>query len=86
MENVDSEDNQGLGVCIPSEKIELSRIMNADHRPIWLLNKIEWFQFERILEHTGFNEKGNNILFHSLLKLSHMFSIKIGRKVVAMLK
>ena len=51
--------------------------MNVDHWTKWLLKEIEWFQFEGILEHTYFHAKGANIIFHSSLKLFHMFSIII---------
>ena len=47
--------------------------MNVDHWMRWLHNEIEWFQFEVILEHESFNAKGDNILFHSLLKLFRIF-------------
>ena len=53
--------------------------MNLDHQPKCLLNEIEWFQLKGNLEHAAFHAKGNNILFNSLLKLSHMFSIIIWK-------
>ena len=66
---------------MPSEKIELSQIINVDHLSIWILNEIEWFQLEGILEHAVFHAKGNSIIFHAILKYFHMFSIRICRDV-----
>ena len=64
-------DKHDLGVYIPPEKSKLY------HRPRWLLNEIEWFQYQGILEHTAFHAKGDNIIFHSLLKVFLIFSIRI---------
>ena len=50
--------------------------MNVEHWLIWLLNEIEWFQFQGIFEHAKFHAKGNNIYFYSLLKLFHIFLIR----------
>ena len=71
------EYNHDLVVYIPSVNSELSRRMNIDHWPKWLLHEILWFQFEGILEHTDFHARGNNIIFHSVLKLFNIFSIRI---------
>ena len=49
MDKSDYEDKHDLGVYIPSKKSEFSRKMNVDHWPIFILNKIEWFQFQGIL-------------------------------------
>ena len=47
--------------------------MNVEYCPKWLIIEIEWFQFEGILEHADFHKKCGNIIFHSLLKVFHMF-------------
>ena len=71
------EDNHDFIVYIPYVKSDLDWIINVDHWPKLLLNEIEWIQFEGILEHVAFHAKGDNIIFNSLLKLFHMFSIRI---------
>ena len=72
MDKADYEDKHDLGVYMPSEKSELDRSMNVDHWLIWILNEIEWLQFQGIFEHADFRAKGDNIIFRSLLKVFHM--------------
>ena len=64
MENAAYKDKHNWGVYIPSEKSELSQSMNVDHWQQWLHNKIEWLQFQGILEHAAFHTTDNNILLH----------------------
>ena len=52
-----------MGVYIHSENSELSQNMNVDHWTRWLINEIDWFQFQGILEHEKFHAKGNNTIF-----------------------
>ena len=75
MENEAYGENQDLGVYITSEKGELYQIMNVDHWPRCIIDEIEWFEFQGILEHTAFHAKGYDTLLHKLLKVFHMFSI-----------
>ena len=77
MDNPYYEDEQDMGVYIPSVKSELAWSMNLDYCPRWLLNEIDWLQFEGFLEHTYFHAKGDSIPFHSLFQVFHMFSIRI---------
>ena len=51
--------------------------MNEDYFMKWLLDEIEWFHFQEILEHTDFYAKVEKILLHSLLKMFHMFYIRL---------
>ena len=77
MYKTDYEDKHDLGVYISSGKSKLSQSVNLYHWPILLLNEIELLQFKVILKHAYFHEKGYKILFCSLLKVFHMFSIII---------
>ena len=54
--------------------------MNVDNFPKWLLNNIVWFQFEGIKEQSDFHAQGNNIIFHSLLKLLYIFLIRLWKE------
>ena len=53
------------------------KFTNIENWPRLVLNEIETFQFQVILEHAAFNAKGDNVIFHSLLKLFHMFLIRL---------
>ena len=79
MERSSCEEKRDSCFYIPSKTSKFSQTMNADHWPKWLLNEIEWFQFQGILEHAAFHENGDNILFHSLLKVFHMFLIRLWK-------
>ena len=72
-------EKQDLGVYIPSENRESSQSINVYHWTRYLLNEIEWFPLEGILEHSAFHANGDNIIFNLLLKLSHMFSIRVWK-------
>ena len=59
MDKAEYEENQDSSVYIPYDKRELAQIINIDHWPKGLINEIEWFQFEGILEHADFHTKGD---------------------------
>ena len=71
------EENLHKGGYISTKKRELYLRMNVDHWQIWLLDKIEWFQFQEILEHSALHAKGDNILINLLLKVFIMFLIRL---------
>ena len=48
MDKADYENKLYKGVYIPFENRELYQIMNVDYWPIWILDQIEWFQFQDI--------------------------------------
>ena len=61
MDNESYDDKLHKGIYIPPENRELDISTNVDHWPGWILDEIEWFQFQGILEHTDFHAKGDKI-------------------------
>ena len=49
MENEAYERKKYLGVYIPSEEREFYQSINVDYWKMWILNDIDWFQFQGIL-------------------------------------
>ena len=77
MDQADYEEKQNSVVYIPSENISLPWIISVDYWSRCLLTKTEWFQFQGILEHAAFHSKGDKILPCSLLRVFHMFPIRL---------
>ena len=59
------------------KKSELAQSINVDHWLILILNGIEWFQFQGILEHADFHAKGDSVTSYSILKVFYIFLIII---------
>ena len=62
-----------MDVYIPHEKRDLDQSMNIDYWPRCLLDIIEWFKFQDILEHTDFHAKGDNIFIFIIEIISYLF-------------
>ena len=62
----------------PSEKKKFNCVDSDEHRPTSIKNKIQWFPFITIMEHTENKIKENNGLISSLLKMFAMVEIYLS--------
>ena len=61
----------------PSEKKKFNRVDSDKHWPASIKNKILWFPFITIMEHTANKIQENKGLISSLLKMFAMFEIHL---------
>ena len=62
----------------PSEKNKFNRVDSDEHWPKPIKDKIQWFPFLTIMEHTENKAKENNGPISSLLKMFAMFKIRLS--------
>ena len=62
----------------PFEKKKFNLVDNHKHWPAAIKNKIQWFSFPTIMEHTGNKMQEDKGLISSLLKMFAMFEIRLG--------
>ena len=62
----------------PSEKKKFNRIDSDKHWPKSIKNKIQWFHFLTIMEHTANKMQEDTGLISSLLKMFSVFEIRLS--------
>ena len=62
----------------PSEKNKCNRVDSDKHWPASIKNKMQWFPFLNIMEHTANKMQENKGLISSLLKMFAMFEIRLS--------
>ena len=61
----------------PPEKNKSNRVDNHKHWPASIKNKMKWFPFLTIMEHTANKMQENKGLISSLLRIFSMFEIRL---------
>ena len=62
----------------PPEKNKSNRVDNHKHWPASIKNKMKWFPFLIIMEHTANKMQENKGLISSLLNMFSMFEVRLG--------
>ena len=62
----------------PSEKKKFNRVDNHKHWPASIENKMQWFPFLTIMEHSSYKMQEDKGLISSLLKMFSMFKIRLS--------
>ena len=62
----------------PSEKKKFNHLDNHKHWTASIKNKVQWFPFLIIMEHTGNKTQEDKGLISSLLKMFSMFEIQLS--------
>ena len=66
-------------MCInPPKKKKFNCVDNHKHWPASIKNKMQWFNFPTIMEHTANKTQENKGLISSLLKMFAMFKIRLS--------